>query len=142
MSEKLYVTFGNERKYRITQSTLTQFLQNSTIPFPLPEAASELLANFAQPDAIDPVQLDTVKTRLESIGFGKPAARTMASVLIQVARIQGVSPMEYFEVNDASLKLTRDAYEIINDLRPSGNRIGLTAPLNNRRSRFSQQIQP
>jgi hypothetical protein len=142
MSEKLYVTFGNERKYRITQSTLTQFLENSTIPFPLPEATSELLASFAQPDAIDPVQLTTVKTRLESIGFGEPAARTMASVLIQVAREQGVSPMEYFEVNDASLKLTRDAYQIINELRPSGNRIGLTAPLNNRRSRFSQQIQP
>ena len=142
MSEKLYVTFGNERKYRITQSVLTQFLQNSTIPFPLPEAASELLSNFAQPDAVDPVQLDTVKSRLESIGFKEPAARTMASVLIQVARKQGVSPMEYFEVNEASLKLTRDAYQIINELRPPGNRIGLNAPIKNSRSRFRQQIQP
>jgi iron-sulfur cluster assembly accessory protein len=33
MSEKLYVTFGNEEKYKITQDTLVTYLENATIDY-------------------------------------------------------------------------------------------------------------
>jgi len=142
MTESLYLTFGNERKYRITQDTLVAYLENATIKFPLPEASSELLSELADTTSINPQELDTVKSRLISIGFGEPSAVTMASVLIQVAKTQGVSPMEYFSLNEASLKLAIDTYTTINALRPSGNRIGLTTPIENKRSRQRTLIKP
>ena len=142
MREPLYVTFGNELKYQITEDTLIAYLENATIKFPLPEASSVLLEDFASIDSVNPQVLDTVKSRLISIGFKEPSALTMASVLIQVAKTQGVSPMEYFSLNEASLKLAVDTYSTINSLRPSGNRIGLTTPIQNKRSRPRQLIQP
>ena len=36
--------------------------------------------------------------------------------------------MTYFELNDNTLKLTNDTYNVINALMPAGNRIGLAAP--------------
>jgi len=63
-------------------------------------------------------------------------------VLIQVADAQGVSVFSYFSVNDASLKLTVDAYQTINALRPLGNRINLVRPLDNSTGKFGKFIRP
>lgn len=142
MSTSLYTTFGNEIKYRITNDTLETFLENSTIKFVLPEAASEILSELAPVESVDPSTLDTVKTRLESIGFSTPNARAMAAVLIQVAQAQNVSPMVYFDTNEASLKLAVDSYKTINMLRPAGNRINVVSPLKNNRSRYGGLIKP
>ena len=141
-STTLYNTFGNELKYRINQDTLEAYLENATIKFPLPEASSTILSELAPPESVNPQELDAVKSKLESIGFGKANARAMSAVLIQVARSQGVSPLEYFSVNQASLKLAVDTYDTINMLRPPGNRIGLTAPLDNSKSRYANLIKP
>lgn len=142
MSEKLYVTFGNEQKYKITQDTLVSFLENSTIDFPLPEASAELLSDLSNFRTINPAKLDAVLTRLKNIGFKDANARTMASVLLQVAEIENRDPMEYFSLNEASLQLAIETYRTINSLRPKGNRIGLTAPSNNNKSRYKTIIQP
>ena len=53
-----------------------------------------------------------------------------------------VNPMDYFSVNDSSLKLAIDTYQTINALRPVGNRINLVSPLNNSATRFKDLIQP
>ena len=94
-----------------------------------------------QPSIINPVELDTVTTRLESIGFAPPKAKTMASILIQVAQTEGIGPHDYFTPGEQSLKLTVDTYEVMNTLRPSGNKVGLVAPISNSKSRFKSQIQ-
>lgn len=142
MSTSLYTTFGNELKYTITQDTLIAYLKNATIKFPLPEASSVILENLSSPDEVNPVILDTVRSKLESIGFQKANALAMASVLIKVADQQGVNPLDYFELNEASLKLAVDTYKTINMMRPPGNRIGLTTPKKNSQSRFSSLIKP
>lgn len=142
MSISLYNTFGNEVKYKYTLNTLTAYLEKSTINFPLPEASSTLLGELAPTDQVDPVKLEVVQTRLESIGFKKANARAMASILIQVAETNNVDPMVYFEINEQSLKLAIDTYTTINLLRPSGNRIGLADTKNNRKSRYAKLIQP
>ena len=140
-STSLYNTFGNEIKYTVSYDTLVAYLDNATIKFPLPEASTDILQDLADTKTINPVELDTITTRLESIGFALPKAKTMASILIQVAQTEGISPHDYFTPGEQSLKLTVDTYEVMNTLRPSGNKVGLVAPISNSKSRFKSQIQ-
>lgn len=141
-SASLYNTFGNELKYRITQDTLEAYLENATIKFPLPEASSTILSELAPIDSVNPQELDLVQGRLQQIGFAEANARAMAAVLIQVAHSQGVSPLTYFDLNSASLKLAMDTYDTINLLRPPGNRIGLTSAKDNQKSRVASLVRP
>lgn len=143
VSASLYDTFGNEIKYSVTQDKLYNYLKNSTINFPLPEASTEILKNFLDPaDSVDPTMLDQVYTQLVRIGFGKPNAKAMGSVLIKVAKQQGISPLEYFNMNENTLKLAVDSYQAMNALRPAGNRVGLSTPINNQKSRQAPFIKP
>ena len=143
VSASLYDTFGNEIKYSVTQDKLYNFLKNSTINFPLPEASTEILQNFLDPaDTIDPTLLDQVYTQLVRIGFGEANARAMGSVLIKVAKQQGISPLEYFDMNEDTLKLAVDSYAAMNAIRPAGNRVGLNTPINNQKSRQAPFIKP
>ena len=143
VSASLYDTFGNEIKYSVTQDKLYNFLKNSTINFPLPEASTEILQNFLDPaDSIDPTLLDQVYTQLIRVGFGEANARAMGSVLIKVAKQQGISPLEYFSMNENTLKLAVDSYAAMNAIRPAGNRIGLSTPINNQKSRQAPFIKP
>lgn len=143
-SVSLYNTFGNEVKYQVTKDTLVAYLENATVKFPLPEASSEILANLLNKSAatINPMELDQVQQRLIKSGFGAANAAALAQVLLQVAAAQGVSPMSYFSVNDASIKLTIDTYQTINALRPTGNRINLVLPKRNSASVYKEFIQP
>tara|TARA_Y100001937_G_C7125746_1_gene334827 strand:+ start:1331 stop:1765 length:435 start_codon:yes stop_codon:yes gene_type:complete len=144
MSTSLYTTFGNEVKYEIRNDTLVAFLENATIKFPLPEASSEILAELAVPKdtAIDPASLSVISTKLVAIGFSELNANAMASVLIQVAKVQGVHPTTYFNMNNDTLKLTIDAFTAINAVRPAGNKIDLKTPLKNSNSNATYLIQP
>jgi|TARA_B110000503_G_scaffold129877_1_gene202612 hypothetical protein len=142
MSTSLYTTFGNEVKYEFRQGVLTAYLENSTINFPLPEATSEILANLAAPKgtAINPQVLSMIQTKLEAIGFKKGNAKAMASVLIQVAKVQGVHPTTYFDMNNDTINLTVDAYQAVNAVRPAGNKVDLKAPKLNINSPSAQLI--
>ena len=143
VSANIYDTFGNEIKYSVTQNKLVTFLENATVQFPLPEASAFILQGFLNPaDTVDPVMLDQVYTKLVSIGYGEPAAKAMGTVLIKVAKQQGVSPLQYFDDNQAQLKLAIDSYEAMNALRPAGNRVGLNTPINNQKSRQAPLIKP
>ena len=143
VSANIYDTFGNEIKYGVTQDKLKNYLKNATIDFPLPEASAFILQSFLNPaESVDPVMLDQVYTKLVTIGYAKPAAKAMGSILIKVARQQGVNPLQYFDDNQAQLKLAVDSYEAMNALRPAGNRVGLTVPINNQKSRQAPFIKP
>tara|TARA_A100001011_G_C14304269_1_gene842322 strand:- start:3006 stop:3440 length:435 start_codon:yes stop_codon:yes gene_type:complete len=144
MSTSLYNTFGNEVKYRYNQGVLTAYLENSTINFPLPEASSEILAEIAVPAGtpIDSATLEAVQSRLIRIGFKRKNANAMASVLIAVAEVQGISPMSYFSMNENTLQLTLDAYESVNALRPKGNKIDLKQPIVNSSTPDGKFIKP
>jgi hypothetical protein len=143
-STSLYDTFGNEVKYQQFQGTLVAYLENATVKFPLPEASTDILSKlFTNKDTpINPTLLEQVQQRLIKSGFKEANARAMADVLIRVATVERVNVMDYFEVNDNSLKLTVDTYEAINAMRPVGNRINLVRPLNNSATKFRQLIQP
>lgn len=143
VSANIYDTFGNEIKYGVTQDKLLNFLKNATIDFPLPEASAFILQSFLDPaDTVDPVMLDQVFTKLVSIGYSEPAARAMGSVLIKVAKSQGINALQYFDDNQAQLTLAVDSYEAMNALRPAGNRVGLSTPINNQKSRQAPFIKP
>lgn len=143
MSASLYDTFGNEVRYQATLNTLTAYLDEATIKFALPEASSTFLQELADESVpVDQAKLDVVRSRLIEIGFKEANAKAMASVLMQVARINNVDPLDYFEINEKSLKLALDTYEAINILRPAGNRIGLRKVQSNQQSRYSQLIKP
>ena len=144
MSTSIYTTFGNEVKYELKNDTLVAYLENSTIKFPLPEATSEILAELAAPKdtAIDPSTLSAISTKLVAIGFSELTATAMAKVLIQVSKVQNVHPTTYFDMNKDTLKLTIDAFNAINAVRPAGNKIDLKTPLKNSRSKASYLIQP
>jgi hypothetical protein len=143
VSANIYDTFGNEIKYGVTQDKLFNYLKNSTINFPLPEASAFILQSFLNPaDSVDPVMLDQVYTRLIKIGYAEPAARAMGSILIKVAKQQGINPLQYFDDNEAQVKLAVDSYQAMNALRPAGNRVGLNTPINNQKSRQAAFIKP
>ena len=142
MSSSLYETFGNELRYDVLKSTLTTFLDNATIKFPLPQASSEILGNLEEGslDHINPEVLTQVKTRLIRIGFKEANANALSVVLIKVAESLKTSPMEFFSINENTLKITKDAYDAINALRPQGNRINLVVPKTNSKSRAGKLI--
>jgi len=143
VSANIYDTFGNEVKYGVTQDKLYNYLKNATIQFPLPEASAFILQSFLNPaESVDPVMLDQVYTQLVKIGFAEPAARAMGSILIKVAKQQGVNPLQYFDDNKAQLRLAVDSYEAMNALRPAGNKVGLATPVNNQKSRQAPFIKP
>lgn len=142
-STNIYDTFGNEVTLRVAQDTLAQYIENSTVNFPLPEAATQILQNLlSENETVNSDQLEQVQGRLEVSGFQTANARAMATILIKIANRQGVNPLSYFEAGDDTLKLTRDAYDAMNALRPPGNRVGLTASRVNRRSRRGALIKP
>lgn len=142
MSTSLYDTFGNEVGTRINQQTLERYLKEATIKFALPEATSELLAELGTTKSINKPLFDAVVSKLISLGFKDPNAKSMASVLLPVAEQQGVNPLDYFTDSDAALKLAIDTYNALNILRPPGNRIGLTIKNESRRASLNKVIRP
>tara|TARA_B100000963_G_scaffold87676_1_gene75233 strand:- start:1372 stop:1812 length:441 start_codon:yes stop_codon:yes gene_type:complete len=142
-SQSLYETFGNERSITVLNEMLTIFLKNSTVNFPLPQASSEILSSFNDENLIEHINgplLEQVKMRLLSSGFSQANANALGIVLLQVAEQQNVHPFEFFELSTNTLKITKDAYDAINALRPAGNRVNLVAPLKNSNSRIKDII--
>lgn len=141
MSSSLYNTFGNELRYDVLQSTLAVFLENATIKFPLPQASSEILGDIdGNLDVVNPEVLAQVKTRLVRIGYGEANANALSIVLLKVAENLNTSPLEFFSINENTLKITKDAYDAINAKRPVGNRINLVIPKVNSKSPVSKFI--
>jgi len=143
-SKSLYETFGNEIQYTISEGTIRSYLVNSTIDFPLPEPVSDLLAGYLSFDkSLDGQLLDQVEQKLIVRGYKKPKAKTMATVLMQVAEQEGINPLSYFDDPDVAVKLTQDSYDAINAIRPHGNRISVTTAIkNNKNKRLNGLIQP
>ena len=144
MSASLYDTFGNATKYRVVEDTLVAFLEDATINFPLPEASSEILAELTKgiSKTFDPSKVSMISSKLQKLGFKKPAAEAMTDVLMNVADAQGIDPLEYFNVNENTLNLTIDAYNAMNNLRPAGSRVGFVNPTKNNKSKVAGLIQP
>ena len=142
-SQSLYETFGNEKSITVLNEMLTIFLKNSTVNFPLPQASSQILSSFNDENLIEHINgplLEQVKMRLLSSGFSQANANALGIVLLQVADQQNIHPFEFFELSTNTLKITKDAYDAINALRPAGNRVNLVAPLKNSNSRIKDII--
>ena len=142
--ESLYETFGNETSYAVRRGKLVKFLENSTVAFPIPEASVEILTSMLDPDqkGIDATRIDAVKARLTNIGFDQLTTNALAVALIKIAKMQGVHPMSYFDLNDDAIKLAADTYSALNSIRPKGNLVGLSELKNNAKSRVAKTIRP
>jgi len=141
----MYETFGNEISYEKRRDKLVQFLKNSTIAFPLPEASVDILTTMLEGQntaGMDATKLQMVEGRLTDIGFNKPTAATLAQALIKIADQQGVHPISYFELNEESIKLAENTYKALNTIRPKGNLIGLTVEKQNKFSKIANVIRP
>ena len=142
--KSLYETFGNEVSYEVRKGKLVQFLENSTLAFPLPEASVDILVSMLTDKftGMDPNKIDVVYSKLTSTGFPPKSAKALAVALIEVANRQGVHPMAYFELNEASIKLAEDTYKALNSIRPKGNIIGLSVEKTNKSSRIANAVRP
>lgn len=141
----MYETFGNEVSYEKRRDKLVQFLKNSTIAFPLPEASVEILTTMLEGQntaGMDATKLQMVEGRLTDIGFNKPTSATLAQALIKIADQQGVHPISYFELNEDSIKLAENTYKALNTIRPKGNLVGLTVEKQNKFSKIANVIRP
>ena len=144
-SKSLYETFGNEPNYEVRRNKVVQFLENSTINFPLPEASVDILTGMldeSTAQGMDATRIDMVKGRLQQVGFNKVTANTLAVALIKIADIQGVHPISYFELNEDSIKLAENTYKALNKIRPKGNLVGLSVEKQNKYSKISDLIRP
>jgi len=142
-SQNLYETFGNSKEYKVLNEVLTIFLENSTVDFPLPQASAEILGNLNPEDVEERINgplLEQIKLRLKSSGFSDANANALSFVLLKVSEQQGIHPIEFFELSTNTLKITKDAYDAINALRPVGNRVNLVVPLKNSKSTVSKLI--
>jgi hypothetical protein len=143
MSTSLYDTFGNDVSYEIRGGILSAYLKDSTVEFPLPEAASELLSDLSDPpQTFNSTILAMVTSKLEKIGFKKANANALAPVLLTVAKQLNVDPLDFFSNTEASLDLTTDAYDAINNRRPAGSIVSLALPTLNSKSKISALIKP
>lgn len=143
MSTSLYDTFGNDVSYEIRGGILSAYLKDSTVEFPLPEAASELLSDLSDPPkTFNSTVLAMVKSKLEKIGFKKSNANALAPVLLTVAKQLNADPLDFFSNTEASLDLTTDAYDAINNRRPAGSIVSLALPTLNSKSKISALIKP
>ena len=143
--KSLYETFGNEPSYEVRRDKVVQFLENSTINFPLPEASVDILTGMldeSTAQGMDATRIDMVKGRLQQVGFNKITANTLAVALIKIADIQGVHPISYFELNEDSIKLAENTYKALNKIRPKGNLVGLSVEKQNKFSKISDLIRP
>ena len=143
--KSLYETFGNEPNYEVRRNKVVQFLENSTINFPLPEASVDILTGMLDEttaQGMDATRIDMVKGRLQQVGFNKVTANTLAVALIKIADIQGVHPISYFELNEDSIKLAENTYKALNKIRPKGNLVGLSVEKQNKYSKTSDLIRP
>jgi hypothetical protein len=143
--KSLYETFGNEPNYEVRRNKVVQFLENSTINFPLPEASVDILTGMLDEttaQGMDATRIDMVKGRLQQVGFNKVTANTLAVALIKIADIQGVHPISYFELNEDSIKLAENTYKALNKIRPKGNLVGLSVEKQNKYSKISDLIRP
>lgn len=142
-SQSLYETFGNETDITLLNEMLTIFLKNSTVEFTVPQASSQILGSFTDDNVLKHVNgplLEQVKMRLLSSGFSQANANALSIVLLQVAEKQNIHPFEFFELSTNTLKITKDAYDAINAIRPTGNRVNLVTPLKNSNSRIKDII--
>jgi hypothetical protein len=64
----------------------------------------------------------------------------MAKVLIQISNVQNVDPTSYFDMNADVLKLSVDAFEAMNAVRPAGNKVDLKTTIDNSRSKVAKLI--
>ena len=122
---------------------LTIFLKNSTVDFPVPQASSQILGSFTDENILEHINgplLEQIRMRLLSSGFSQANANALSIVLYQVAEKQNVHPFEFFELSTNTLKITKDAYDAINALRPTGSRVNLVSPLKNSNSRLTDII--
>ena len=143
MSSSLYDRFGNEISYEVRKGILTAYLENSTIDFPLPQASAELLEKLSDPvSSMNQQTLDMIKSKLEKKGFKKANARALAPVLITVAKELNKDVLDFFNDNNSQFELTLDAYAAINNQRPAGSRVNLSAPTVNSKSKVASIIQP
>ena len=142
--QSLYETFGNEESYTVRRGKLVKFLANSTIAFPIPEASVDILTSMLDPEqeGIEATRVDTVKARLTNIGFGELTTNALAIALIKIAKMQGVHPMSYFDLNDDAIRLAADTYAALNTVRPKGNLVGLSSLKDNSKSRVAKIIRP
>lgn len=142
--DSLYETFGNEPSYAVRRGKLVKFLENSTINFPIPEASVEILTSMLDPEqqGIDATRIDAVRARLTNIGFDELTTNALAVALIKIAKMQGVHPMSYFDLNDDAIRLAADTYAALNTVRPKGNLVGLSTLKDNSKSRVAKSIRP
>ena len=64
----------------------------------------------------------------------------MAKVLIQIANVQKLDPTAYFDMNADTLKLSVDAFEAMNAVRPAGNKVDIKESIDNSRSKIAKLI--
>tara|TARA_B100001057_G_scaffold500272_1_gene614437 strand:+ start:15689 stop:16129 length:441 start_codon:yes stop_codon:yes gene_type:complete len=142
-SQSLYETFGNEQDITLLNEMLTIFIKNSTVDFPVPQASSQILGSFNDKNTLEHINgplLEQIKMRLLGSGFSEANANALSLVLLQVSEQQNIHPFEFFELSTNTLKITKEAYNAINALRPSGNRVNLVTPLKNSNSRVKDII--
>ena len=68
----MYETFGNEISYEKRRDKVVQFLENSTIAFPLPEASVDILTTMLLLVAPEPKRYGRIST---GIANGRRASR-------------------------------------------------------------------
>jgi hypothetical protein len=144
MSSSLFETLGADTRFEVRQGILRAFLSNGNAAFPIPEASAQILAELSNvsPTYFDPYLVDQVMTQLELSGFRSAVAMAFAPVLLEIARVSGVSVFEYFNFNDNTVKLVSDTVDAINAYRPAGSQLGISAPNRNQESKLRSFVRP
>lgn len=85
---------------------------------------------------------NSIKCYFSSRGASIVYADTMTALVIDIASIAGITPIELLEQAEHSgqFLFTENAYRAFNNLRDPGNQVGVTTSVNNRYSLQARQI--
>lgn len=121
---------------------VNEFKYNTGFTFPSPgslllsDIGGGVVGNYS------PTVYDSVKCYFISRGASLVVADTMAGLAIDMAAQIGVSAQELLETADVNGKLSfsENAYRAMNNLRDSGNQVGVVTSVDNRNSLQARQI--
>lgn len=135
---------GAKRKVRnVNGAKANTYSQGSgSEQFLSPDAVRLAYTNL-QSGSVDPNLYNVVFCYFQKVSGSKKTASTMAIVLIDAAKFQGISPLSLIEsAREGKINLVESIYPYINLLRGPGDQHERVRPIENRFSLKSRGVRP
>jgi len=144
-SSQMLTYLGTQKTVKVINGVPTNTFKYATgyTTFPSAGSISQSVLGGGVSGSYSPASFDSTKCYFLSRGANSAVyADTLASLVIDMAAMSGVTPQYLLEQVDADGKLffADNAYRALNNLRDPGNQVGTVTTVSNRYSLQARQI--